>query len=158
MQTLSLGKRWQTVYEYRTFTLPWISLTAPVFINYVHCRLVAYPTCIAACRTCSSFSMSDCFRESSTSSWRCSARSLPLQPHSLHPRISLPHAACAPQTANAVQVLDWRIPMEAGEYEAYADELFGVAADALLAPPMQVPQILVSWEPPPACERARKLG
>ena len=44
--------------------------------------------------------------------------------------------------------------MEAGEYEAYADELFGVAADALLAPPMQVPQILVSWEPPPACEHA----
>ena len=41
--------------------------------------------------------------------------------------------------------------MEAGEYEAYADELFGVAADALLAPPMQVPQILVSWEPPPVC-------
>ena len=56
---------------------------------------------------------------------------------------------CAPQTANAVQVLDWRIPMEAGEYEAYADELFGVAADALFAPPMQVPQILLSWEPPP---------
>ena len=94
--------------------------------------------------------MSDCFRESSTSSWRCSARSLPLQPHSLHPRISLPHAACAPQTANAVQVLDWRIPMEAGEYEAYAGELFGVAADALSAPPMQVPQILEPWEPPPA--------
>ena len=91
--------------------------------------------------------MSDCFRESSTSSWRCSARSLPLQPHT-----STPHAACVPQTANAVQVLDWRIPMEAGEYEAYADELFGVAADALLAPPMQVPQILVSWEPPPVCE------
>ena len=38
--------------------------------------------------------------------------------------------------------------MEAGEYEAYADELFGVAADALLVPPMQVPQILVSWELP----------
>ena len=51
------------------------------------------------------------------------------------------------------QVLDWRIPMEAGQYEAYADELFSVAADALLAPPMQVPQILVSWEPPPpVCE------
>ena len=50
--------------------------------------------------------------------------------------------------------------MEAGEYEAYADELFGVAADALLAPPMQVPQILVSWEPPPpVCEtQASKLG
>ena len=46
--------------------------------------------------------------------------------------------------------------MEAGEYEAYAYELFGVAADALLVPPMQVPQILVSWEPPPACERAEK--
>ena len=52
-----------------------------------------------------------------------------------------------------MQALDWRIPMEAGQYQAYADELFGVAADALLAPPMQVPQILVSWEPPPACER-----
>ena len=37
--------------------------------------------------------------------------------------------------------------MEAGEYEAYAGELLGVAADALLAPPMQVPQILLSWEP-----------
>ena len=41
--------------------------------------------------------------------------------------------------------------MEPGQYQAYADELFGVAADALLAPPMQVPQILVSWEPPPVC-------
>ena len=48
--------------------------------------------------------------------------------------------------------------MEAGEYEAYADELFGVAADALLVPPMQVPQILVSWEPPPVCEPASQLG
>ena len=38
--------------------------------------------------------------------------------------------------------------MEAGEYEAYAEELFGVAADALFAPPMQAPQILLSWEPP----------
>ena len=38
--------------------------------------------------------------------------------------------------------------MEAGEYEAYAGELLGVAADALLAPPMQVPQILVPWDPP----------
>ena len=58
------------------------------------------------------------------------------------------------------QVLDWRIPIEAGQYQAYADELFGVAADALLAPPMQVPQILVSWEPPPpVCEtQASKLG
>ena len=35
------------------------------------------------------------------------------------------------------QVLDWRIPIEAGQYQAYADELFGVAADALLAPPRQ---------------------
>ncbi len=54
-----------------------------------------------------------------------------------------------------MQALDWRIPMEAGQYQAYADELFGVAADALFAPPMQVPQILLSWEPPPVCEHAR---
>ena len=47
--------------------------------------------------------------------------------------------------------------MEAGQYQAYADELFGVAADALLVPPMQVPQILVSWEPPPVCEPASQL-
>jgi len=47
-----------------------------------------------------------------------------------------------------VQVLDWQLPMEAGQYQVYADALFGAAADALLAPPMQVPQILVPWEPP----------
>ena len=40
------------------------------------------------------------------------------------------------------------MPMEAEQYQAYADELFGVAADALLASPMQVPQILVPWDPP----------
>ena len=73
------------------------------------------------------------------------------QPH----LASLCPTACAPNRANAVQVLDWRIPREAGQYQVYADELFGVAADALLAPPMQVPQILVSWEPPPVCEHAR---
>ena len=68
----------------------------------------------------------------------------------------MPHRLCAPNRANdAVQALDWRIPMEAGQYQAYADELFGVAADALFAPPMQVPQILLSWEPPPVCEHAR---
>jgi len=36
-----------------------------------------------------------------------------------------------------VQVLDWRMPMDAGQYQVYADALFGAAADALLAPPMQ---------------------
>ena len=68
----------------------------------------------------------------------------------------MPHRLRAPNRANdAVQALDWRIPMEAGQYQAYADELFGVATDALFAPPMQVPQILLSWEPPPVCEHAR---
>ncbi len=38
--------------------------------------------------------------------------------------------------ANAVQVMDWRMPMDAGQYEVYSDALFGAAADALLAPPM----------------------
>ena len=82
------------------------------------------------------------------------------QPAPSAPRAHLaslcPHRLCAPNRANdAVQALDWRIPMEAGQYQAYADELFGVAADALFAPPMQVPQILLSWEPPPVCEHAR---
>ena len=50
------------------------------------------------------------------------------------PRISLcPTAVCA----NAVQVLGWRMPMDAGQHQVYADVLFGAAADALLAPPMQ---------------------
>ena len=39
--------------------------------------------------------------------------------------------------ANAVQVMDWRMPMDAGQYEIYAEALFGAAADALLAPPLQ---------------------
>ena len=39
--------------------------------------------------------------------------------------------------ANAVQVLDWRMPTDAGQHQVYADALFGAAADALLAPPMQ---------------------
>ena len=39
--------------------------------------------------------------------------------------------------ANAVQVLGWRMPMDAGQHQVYADALFGAAADALLAPPMQ---------------------
>ena len=51
--------------------------------------------------------------------------------------------------ANAVlQVLDWRLALEDGQYQVYADALFGAAADALLVPPMQVPQILVPWDPP----------
>ena len=50
------------------------------------------------------------------------------------PRISLPHS---PACGNAVQVLDWRMPMDAGQHQVYADALFGAAADALLAPPMQ---------------------
>ena len=49
----------------------------------------------------------------------------------LFPSLSLP--LCA----NAVQVMDWRMPMDAGQYEVYAEALFGAAADALLAPPMQ---------------------
>ena len=40
-------------------------------------------------------------------------------------------------TANAVQVMDWRMPMHAGQHQVYADALFGAAADALLAPPIQ---------------------
>ena len=39
--------------------------------------------------------------------------------------------------ANAVQVMDWRMPMDAGQYEVYAEALFGAAADALLAPPVR---------------------
>jgi len=45
--------------------------------------------------------------------------------------------AAGPYSINAVQVLDWRMPMEAGQYQVYAEALFGAAADALLAPPMQ---------------------
>jgi len=39
--------------------------------------------------------------------------------------------------ANAVQVMDWRMPMDAGQYEVFAKALFSEAADALLATPMQ---------------------
>ena len=47
----------------------------------------------------------------------------------------MPHSSL-PLCANAVQVMDWRMPTDAGQYEVYADALFGAAADALLAPPM----------------------
>jgi hypothetical protein len=30
------------------------------------------------------------------------------------------------------QVLDWRMPMDAGQYQVYADALFGAAANTLL--------------------------
>ena len=50
------------------------------------------------------------------------------------PRISLPHS---PVRQCAVQVLDWRMPMDAGQHQVYADALFGATADALIAPPMQ---------------------
>ena len=63
-----------------------------------------------------------------------SSQPAPIAPQP-RPRISLPHSACAP--TNAVQVLDWRMPMDAGQHQVYADALFGAAADALLAPPMQ---------------------
>ena len=51
---------------------------------------------------------------------------------------------------NAVQVLDWRVPMGGGHYQPYADAIFRAAADALYAPPdtMPAPQILLPWEPP----------
>ena len=61
-----------------------------------------------------------------------SSQPAPIAPEP-RPRISLPHSLCA----NAVQVLSWRMPMDAGQYEVYADALFGAAADVLLAPPMQ---------------------
>ena len=54
-------------------------------------------------------------------------------PHSLDLASLCPPPGCA----NAVQVLGWRMPMDAGQHEVYADALFGAAADALLAPPMQ---------------------
>ena len=61
-----------------------------------------------------------------------SSQPAPIAPQP-RPRISLPHSLCA----NAVQVLSWRMPMDAGQYEVYADAIFGAAADVLLAPPMQ---------------------
>ena len=54
-------------------------------------------------------------------------------PHSVD-LASLCPTACVRQCG--VQVLDWRMPMDAGQYQVYADALFGAAADALLAPPM----------------------
>ena len=47
-----------------------------------------------------------------------------------------------------MQVLDWRLPMGAGQYQEYADAIFCAAADALLAPPMQAPQVLSPWLSP----------
>ena len=46
-----------------------------------------------------------------------------------------------------MQVLEWRLPTGA-VYQNYADEIFRVAANALLAPPMQAPQVLSPWLPP----------
>ena len=62
-----------------------------------------------------------------------SSQPAPIAPQP-RPRISLPHSCSC---ANAVQVLDWRMPMDAGQHQVYADALFGAAADALLAPPTQ---------------------
>jgi len=45
----------------------------------------------------------------------------------------LPHTLCT----NAVQVLDWRMPMDARQHQVYADALISAAADALLVPTMQ---------------------
>ena len=63
-----------------------------------------------------------------------SSQPAPIQPHSVD-LASLCPTACVRQCV--VQVLDWRMPMDAGQYQVYADALFGAAADALLAPPMQ---------------------
>jgi hypothetical protein len=46
-----------------------------------------------------------------------------------------------------MQVLEWRLPTGA-VYQNYADEIFCVAANALLAPPTQAPQVLSAWLPP----------
>ena len=62
-----------------------------------------------------------------------SSQPAPIAPQPARPRISLPHSLCAPMLS---QVLDWRMPMDAGQYQVYADALFGAAADALFAPPM----------------------
>ena len=87
------------------------------------------------------YSRFDCWSESSTSSLRCKARSLPLTPQ---PR---PRTFASASLPNAAQVLGWRIPMGAG-YQQHADAIFGVAADALIAPPMSAPQVLWPWETP----------
>ena len=76
-----------------------------------------------------------------------SSQPAPIAPQP-RPRISSPHSQCggsalphssfiAPGCANAVQVLKWRMPMDAGQHQVYAYALFGAADDALLAPPMQ---------------------
>ena len=46
-----------------------------------------------------------------------------------------------------MQVLEWRLPTGA-VYQKYANEIFRVAANAHLAPPMQPPQVLSPWLPP----------
>ena len=60
------------------------------------------------------------------------------QPAPIAPQPARPRNLFAPQPVctYAVQVLDWRMPMDAGQYQVYADALFGAAADALPAPPM----------------------
>jgi len=48
-----------------------------------------------------------------------------------------------------LEVLDWRMPMPVGTgYQEYADAVFCTAAEALVAPPMPAPQILLPWETP----------
>ena len=68
------------------------------------------------------------------------------QPRSRAYVAPLPHSAC-PGPNYAMQVLEWRLPTGA-VYQNYADEIFRVAANALLAPPMQAPQVLSPWLPP----------
>ena len=65
-----------------------------------------------------------------------SSQPAPIAPQP-RPRISYCSPTALSACANAVQVLDWRMPMDAGQHQVYADALFGAAADALLAPPMQ---------------------
>ena len=59
------------------------------------------------------------------------------QPAPVAHSLDLASLCPTPGCANAVQVLGWRMPMDAGQHQVYADALFGAAADALLAPPMQ---------------------
>ena len=65
-----------------------------------------------------------------------SSQPAPIAPQP-RPRISLPHSREPYAPMRCMQVLDWRMPMDAGQHQVYADALFGAAADALLAPPMQ---------------------
>ena len=58
-----------------------------------------------------------------------SSQPAPIAPQPARPHISLPHSLCAPMLS---QVLDWRMPMDAGQYQVYADAIFGAAANALL--------------------------